>query len=75
MLEGFSAPNKSKPCVFTRKLNELSKADQKILSEALSNPRWSTHALRRELNQRGFIISDNGLRTHRNKECSCVRES
>jgi hypothetical protein len=75
MLEGLELPNRSKPCVVARKMQELSKEDQEILAAALVNPRWSTHALRRELNQRGFIIGDNGLRTHRNKECTCVRES
>ena len=75
MLESLELPKKSKPCVVTRKMQELSKEDQEILAAALINPRWSTNSLRRELNQRGFIISDNGLRTHRNKECTCVRES
>jgi len=75
MLEGLELPNRSKPCVVVRKMQELSKEDQEILAAALVNPRWSTNALRRELNQRGFIIGDNGLRTHRNKECTCVRGS
>lgn len=74
MLEDLILPN-GKPCRTAKKMSELSPDDQKILQDALNNPRWSTHALRRELIQRGFIISDTSFRAHRNKECSCVRES
>lgn len=75
MFEDLKPPTGNKPCVVVRKMQELSKEDREILIAALENPRWSTHALRRELVQRGFIIGDNGLRTHRNKECTCVRNS
>lgn len=74
MLEDLALPA-GKPCKTAQKIAELSPEDQKILLDALENPRWSTHALRRELTQRGFIISDTSFRGHRNKECSCVRES
>jgi hypothetical protein len=75
MLEDLRIPSKIKPCALARKAAELSDEDRRILGEALADPRWSTNALRIALNERGFVIGDTGLRAHRSKDCSCVREA
>lgn len=75
MLEDLRIPSKTKPCALARKAAELDDKDRKILEEALADPRWSTNALRIALNERGFVIGDTGLRAHRMKDCSCVREA
>lgn len=75
MLEGLKIPAKSRPCVLARKAAELSPEDRKILDEALEDPRWSTNGLRQALADRGFFIGDSGLRAHRTRSCTCVRES
>lgn len=75
MLEDLRIPSKTKPCLLARKAAELSDEDRKTLEEALADPRWSTNALRIALNERGFAIGDTGLRAHRTKDCSCVREA
>lgn len=75
MLEGLTPPVNNALCKVSREASKLSEQDQKILSEALGNPLWSTHALTKELNSRGFDVGETAMRKHREGECACARKS
>lgn len=74
MLEGLTPPSKNRPCIVSKLLETLSKADKQILEEALTNTQaWSSNALSLALKERGIILGDNSITKHRNKACSCFR--
>jgi len=72
MLEDLSIPVKQ---VFSCKVkvvkDSLDKADADILEKAINNPEWPLTTLARELQKRNINVSDNTLRRHRMKACSC----
>lgn len=72
MLEDLSLPvNKPGSCKVRTVKSDLSDVDAKILEDAVMNPDWPTLVLSRELKSRSIEISDNTLRRHRLKACSC----
>ena len=73
MFEGMTPPKDGSKCKVGQMAAKLSDEDQQILNEALSDVRWSTLGLTKELNARGFIIGDTALRRHRDKVCTCVK--
>lgn len=71
MLENLSMPNRVTTCRVRTVKSGLSDADAKILEEAIMNPAWQLAALSRELKKKDIVISDNSMRRHRLKVCSC----
>jgi len=71
MLEDLNIPGKVFSCRVKSIKNDLSDADAKILEEAVMNPSWQLTVLSRELKKRNINISDNSMRRHRLKACSC----
>jgi hypothetical protein len=71
MLENLSMPNKVTSCRVRIVKSGLSDVDAKILDEAVMNPGWQLTVLSRELKKKNILISDNSLRRHRTKVCSC----
>ena len=75
MLEGLTPPLGNSLCLVSKRSLELDEKDQEVLEASLSDPRWSTAALRKALDERGFVVGETALRKHRAKECNCARES
>jgi len=71
MLEDLNIPGKVFSCRVKSIKNDLSDADAKIFEEAVMNPSWQLTVLSRELKKRNINISDNSMRRHRLKACSC----
>lgn len=71
MLENLSMPNKVTSCRVRVVKSGLSDVDAKILDEAVMNPSWQLTVLSRELKKKNILVSDNSLRRHRTKVCSC----
>lgn len=71
MLEGLKIPSKPSACKVRTVKASLSDADAKILDDAVMNVDWPVLVLSRELKDRSIFISDNTLRRHRLKVCSC----
>ena len=75
MLEGLTPPTENFFCLIGRKSLELSKEDQEVLEASLADPRWSSAALKKALDDRGFSVGETVLRKHRVRECACARKS
>jgi len=73
MLEGLTPPVEDALCKIGRLSSDLSPEDNQILADALADPKWSTTALAKALNERGLDVGDTVLRKHRKKECACAR--
>lgn len=73
MLENLSMPNKVGACKVRTIKSGLSDVDAKILEDAVMNPNWELVALSKELKKKDILVSDNSLRRHRTKVCSCWR--
>lgn len=71
MLEGLTPPNKVAACKVRTLLEKLDAKDSEILKNALADDAWSNVALTEALNKRGLQISENPVRRHRMKKCSC----
>jgi hypothetical protein len=71
MLEDLSIPSKASRCKVDGVKKSLSDKDAKILEDSVMNPEWPLLVLSRELKKRNINISDNSLRRHRLKDCSC----
>jgi hypothetical protein len=71
MLEGLEPKIHRPSCKVRRILESLDSNDQKILTEALANPLWTSAALARELTTRGLAVSEKPLMQHRKGNCSC----
>jgi hypothetical protein len=74
MLEGLTPPPKATPqCKLGGLRDELDRADQKILDDALANIEdWPTEVLVRELRKHGLTIGRETVRAHRKGDCACV---
>ena len=73
MLQGLMPPEKDQLCAFIKNaVDQLDKADMKILQESLADQRWNHSALTAALNERGFKCHDDQVRKHRNGDCRCA---
>ena len=73
MLEGLTPPKRERLCLVGEQSANLSKEDVAILNDALVDPKWSTNALTKALNSRGFKVGNTLLSRHREKVCSCYK--
>lgn len=73
MLEGLTPPNKNNQCLIGKLYDGLDGEDQKIFDQALKDPRWSSAALTRALQDRGMDLGETALRKHRDGKCGCFR--
>lgn len=71
VLEDLVLPKKVWPCKVRTVKAELSVADAEILDSIVMNPEWPLRTLSNQLKKRGVDISDNSLKNHREKRCSC----
>lgn len=73
MLEGLTPPSRDRLCAVMSKAAKLDSKDLAILTEALEDTRWSNNGLADALKERGFEVSESGIRKHRIKKCCCAR--
>jgi len=73
MLEGLAPPKRERLCLVGEQSANLDSDDLEILNDALVDVRWSTNALAKALNARGFKVGNTLLGRHREKICSCYK--
>jgi hypothetical protein len=74
MLEGMTPQTSRGSCKVAAISQSLSDADKTILLQAIEdNATWSIRALARALAERGIVISDTPLTSHRAQTCVCYR--
>jgi hypothetical protein len=73
MLEDLKPPTRSYPCRVRDLAATLEPKDEKIMLAAAEDPAWSIIGLSRELSRRGLQISEQPLKSHRSRVCSCFR--
>ena len=74
MLEGMTPQTSKGSCKVAAISQSLSDADKTILLQAIEdNTTWSIRALARALAERGIVISDTPLTSHRAQSCVCYR--
>jgi hypothetical protein len=68
-----SAPPKDsrKTCYYRNWHESQSPEVQAALTGAMNNPKWSSAAIYRLVQERGYEKQYNTLRVHRSGECSC----
>ncbi len=71
MLEDLVIPVKNLPCRVRTVKDEIPEKDAVILEQAVMNPEWPCKTLQNELRKRDIRISDNAIKHHREKRCSC----
>jgi hypothetical protein len=71
MLEDLELPKKVWPCRVRTVALSLSDVDAEILEKVVTNVEWPLRTLSNQLKKRGIEISDNSLKNHREKRCSC----
>lgn len=71
MLEDLELPKKVWPCRVRTVALGLSEKDAEILEKVVTNVEWPLRTLSNQLKKRGIEISDNSLKNHREKRCSC----
>jgi len=71
MLEDLELPKKVWPCRVRTVASGLSDKDAEILEKVVTNVEWPLRTLSNQLKKRGIEISDNSLKNHREKRCSC----
>ncbi len=73
-LEGLAPIKKPKPCRVRTLISEMSKEDAKILSEAVEDTKkWTPYTLHFALAARDIHLTEDAIRRHTNKVCSCSR--
>jgi hypothetical protein len=76
LLEGLTPPRKELSCRIRKVMEGLEPDDQKILRLSLEDfDSWPAKTLERALKLRGVILSEGPIRKHRNRKCSCFRET
>jgi len=73
MLEGLEPKQPKKSCKVTETINTLEPADQKILTQAIKDPRWTTTSLSKALRGRGLILGKDTIKLHQEEDCACYR--
>jgi hypothetical protein len=71
MLEDLELPKKVWPCRIRTVKADLNDKDSEILDKIVMNPEWPLRTLSNQLKKRGIDISDNSIKNHREKRCSC----
>ena len=71
MLDDLQLPKKVGTCKVRSIKALLSDKDAAILENSVMDENWPLTVLSRELNKRNISISDNSLRRHRLKGCTC----
>lgn len=74
MLEGLTPETSKGSCKVAAITQTLSDSDKTILLQAIEDrTTWSIRALTRALAERGIVISDTPLTSHRAQSCVCYR--
>lgn len=73
LLDGLEVPQRNRPCRVRTVLAELEPKDSKILADAIASPDWAARTLSMALKERGLMLSDSAISSHRKKMCSCGR--
>jgi hypothetical protein len=71
LLSDLQLPKRQWPCAVRTVADTLEPADQDILLAAVMNPEWQYLSLERALAQKGVTLSQNTIKRHRLKGCSC----
>lgn len=71
MLEDLNIPQKPVPCKVRSISETIDQKDKEILLNAVMNPDWPMTTLARELLKRDIQVSEQSIRRHRTKVCSC----
>lgn len=71
MLDDLKPPKKVGSCKVRTIKQLLNDKDATIFEASVMDEGWPLTVLSRELNKRNISISDNSLRRHRLKGCSC----
>lgn len=72
MLEGLAPKSKDHICALMQNAAEkLDEKDFQILTDALSDRRFSNNGLAEALIERGFKTTETQIRRHRIKKCAC----
>lgn len=71
MLEDLNIPQKRVPCKVRTISETMSNQDKDILLNAVMNPEWPMTTLATELLKRDIQLSEQSIRRHRKKACSC----
>ena len=72
LLENLAPIDRVRPCKVRETAAKLEPSDAKILLDAVANTEWGMTDLVRALSSRGIKMSDNSVRRHRLKTCSCA---
>lgn len=73
MLDDLKLPARKFTCKVRSIKETLDTKDAVIFENSVMDQAWPLTVLSRELNKRNISISDNSMRRHRLKECSCWR--
>ena len=71
MLDDLKLPQRVGTCKVRTIKQLLDVKDAEILEASVMDVRWPLTVLSRELGKRNISISDNSMRRHRLKECTC----
>jgi hypothetical protein len=71
MLENLEPIPKPRNCKVRTILQSLEPKDREILQKALTDPRWSAHALSVALGHRGLDLAGKLIGVHRKRKCTC----
>jgi hypothetical protein len=71
LLSDLELPKRKWPCAVRSVSNSLEAEDKEILLAAVMNPEWQYSSLERALAEKGVTLSQNTIKRHRLKGCSC----
>ena len=72
LLDNLAPVERVRACKVRETASKLDPSDAKILLHAAEGSEWGFTDLVRALSARGIQLSDNSLRRHRLKTCSCA---
>jgi hypothetical protein len=73
MLEGLTPPTRKFSCKVGTVAASLDEKDRAILLAAVDNPDWGFKTLEKALLDKGIMIVDTTISSHRRKTCGCYR--
>ena len=71
MLDDLELPTKPAACKVRTVHETLTEPNKTIFIQAVESPEWPMTTLANELKKRGINVSDNTIRRHRKRTCSC----
>ena len=71
MLENLEPTIKPRSCKVRTVMESLDTKDRDTLQKALTDSRWTAHALSVALEQRGLALAGKLIGKHRKRKCTC----